>query len=77
MIRKILKRLGLMKISDAKLLSVAIERKRLENLKQWIKEDAPDIYRLWKDTAEEESEQWIADVFANILESEWFVRKGK
>ena len=77
MIRKILKKLGLMKISDAKLLSVAIERKRLENLKQWIKEDAPDIYRLWKDTAEEESEQWIADVFANILESEWFVRKGK
>jgi|TARA_Y100000310_G_C20700829_1_gene829735 hypothetical protein len=76
-LRKILKFFGLMKIEDARLLSVAIENKRLENLKQWLKDDAPNLYNSWKNDAEGESEQWINEVFLEVEKSEWFIRKGK
>ncbi len=66
-----------MKIEDARLLSVAIENKRLENLKQWLKDDAPNLYNSWKNDAEGESEQWINEVFLEVEKSEWFIRKGK
>jgi len=74
-IRSLLKRFGLMKISDAREIAIAIEKKRLENLKMWFKEDAPDLYRVWKEDAEQEAVQWVNEVFSTVEKSEWFIRK--
>ena len=73
-VRKILKYFGLMKIEDAKEILIKYSEVSHNSLRQWIKEDAPNLYEKWKDDAGETNRNYAKFYFGEIEKSEWFVR---
>ena len=75
--RKLLKSFGLMKVSDTEVILENIVLRDLEELKKWLKEDAPELYEKWKPNAEDEKKEYVKKYFSEVLKSEWMIRKGK
>lgn len=68
MLFKILRFFGLITIKDARHIVAEMAKADMRLFKEWCRQDAPELYQLWRDNAEQQHERFACESFDQIIE---------
>ena len=68
--KKLLKLFGLMKIKDAETIAAAVAIRALQDVKAYIRDEAPDIYQRWDKEADQKRGNWARQAFRDAHNTE-------